>query len=138
MSQPSAITDDATGISAKVTSRGELITAKISHSSSYQASRTTAGTSTVVAGKAGKLFVMTSILATQDKTNLDTHITVFESSDLDSATKNVIILETDFLRNSVLVATGLDIVTQPVQWINFTTDVATGISVTIAGYYIDE
>lgn len=137
MSQPVNIVDPSTGVIAKITSRGELIVAPIQYSTSYATVNTIATTSTVVPAKPDKRFILTSIFIAQDKTNIDTHITLFESDDDSSTTQNKVIFETDFQRNQTMVATGLDIITQPVKWINLTTDQVAVINVTLAGYYID-
>ena len=112
MSQPVNIKDSATSVSAKVTSRGELVVSPIEYSTSYAAENNTAITSTVVIGKSKKRFVLTSIFLSQDKTNVDTHITLFESSGEDSDIEDNVIFETDFAKNQTMVATGLGIVTE--------------------------
>ena len=137
MSQPINIKDPSTGVVAKVTPRGELVVSLIEYSTSYATENNTATTSTVVNGNPSKRFILTSIFIAQDKTNLDTHITLFESSDKDSATEDKIIFETDFARNQTMVATGLGIITGTTKWINMKTNTAARINVTLAGYYID-
>ena len=137
MSQPVNIKDPSTGVIAKVTSRGELVVSLIEYSTSYAAENNTATTSTVVTGKSGKRFILTSIFIAQDKTNLDTHITLFEAPDEDSATEDKVIFETDFARNQTMVATSLGIITDATKWINLKTDTTARINVTLAGYYID-
>ena len=136
MSLPVEI-NDGSGTSAKVTRRGELVIGQISHSTSYAQSRSTAGTSTIVNPQTGKRFVMTAMLLTQDKTNLDTHVTIFEAPDFESTTESKVIIETDLQRNQTMLATGLDIITESTVWINLKTDAAAGINITIAGYYVD-
>jgi len=126
------------GRDAKVSSRGELIVSPIEFSTSYAASLAASGTTTVVKAVADKRFIMTDILLASDRTNVDTNVTVFEASDFESTTEDKVIIEVDFMRNDRMVATGLNIATDPVKWINLKSNTSAGITITIAGYYIDD
>ena len=136
MSQPVQIYDN--GRTSTVTDRGELIVSSISHSKTYTQSNSSATTSTVVPSKAGKQFVITAMLITHDKNNTDVTVSIFEASDDSEATQDTLIITLDMGKNEKFAATGLDIITDPVKWINLTTDGAPTISATISGYYVDE
>ena len=137
MALPVHIRDAYSDSSTIVTSRGQLVTAPLEFSTSYQASTDTTDITNVVKGKAAKIFIVTDIVIAQDKTNTDVDVTLFEADDSSGAATKIF-FELGTTRSDRMVATGLNLATSETKWINFQHDSTTAnISVTIAGYYID-
>lgn len=140
MAITSYLTDPLTDTTVKITPRGELVTGRSSHSKPYAAQRTTAGVSNLVKHNTGKLFVITYVIVSSDKTNVDTQISLYETltEDGDLSTSEQIILAGGLSKNDRVVLGGLDLVTSAGSYINVETDTAATIDVIIMGYYEED
>jgi hypothetical protein len=126
---------------AKVSGRGQLITAPIDYSTpQYNLLDTDDAGVTFFAPIADQLFVITDVIADADRNVGATGVTVqiYESNDRDSATVARTILQFDMVKQSSKIITGLNFVSsQTGRFINAKMD-DNNVALTIAGYYIDE
>lgn len=128
------------GKSAKVTSRGQLITAPIEYSSAYNATLDVAATAyNLVLPKAGKRFVITDLLMYANK-NVDNvteaAVVLYEASSEISTTVAAEIVSTEMLRSATRDFIGLNLITSESVHINAKTS-DDDVFVTLMGYYID-
>jgi hypothetical protein len=125
----------------KVTSRGQLITSAIDYSTPvYNLLDTNDAGVTFFAPIADQLFVITDVIADADRSVGANGVTVeiYESNDEDSATVARAILQFDMVKQSSKIITGLNFITsQTGRFINAKMD-DNNVSLTIAGYYINE
>lgn len=134
---------DGTGTksSAKVTARGEVITAPISYSTSYFQEMTAINTAyNLVVPKSGYEIVITSIIVNANKGVSSTDGALVEIFTADSPTSTTAlgdILTVQLIKNARQVLTGLNIKVGSGVWINAVTDDAT-VFITIAGFHLQE
>lgn len=125
---------------AKVTMRGQLVTAPLSFSEPYTATVNATGTAFVLAAaKTGKRFVITDILLDADK-NVSAStagtIVLYEATASDSTTAAKTILSIEMLKNTDRAITGLNMIVTENVWLNIKTTDAT-IYATVLGYYVE-
>ena len=125
---------------AKVTHRGQLVTAPLSFSEPYTATANATGTAFVLAAaKVGKRFVITDILLDADK-NVSAStagtVVLYEATAAASTTEAKTILSIEMLKNTNRSITGLNLIVTENVWLNIKTTDAT-IYATILGYYVD-
>ena len=132
--------DPETGDAVKINSHGELVVGTQEHSAPYSAQRTTAGVSNVVPIQTGKIFIITYIVVSSDKTNVETQISIYETSSVDGdlSTSEQIVLAGGMSRNDRVILPSLDLATRPSRFLNVETDTAATIDVIIMGYYEDD
>jgi len=134
------LVDERTGLAAGISSRGELFTAPISYSEPHYVSIDVAATAfEIVPGKAGKKFVITSMLLASSKTFASATtaetLTIYEASTADLDTNTKILVQLDMLKNDRMVATGLNIATSnAISIAAIATDIS--VDVTVSGYYV--
>ena len=134
------IFDDKNQAAAQVSVNGELIVGPLAYSTPYYVSVAAASTEyEVVPAKAGKKFIVTSMLLATDKnyaspTVAETLI-IYEASPADLSTNLKTFTKVDFLRNDRLPISGLNIATSTAVSLVAIAD-STAIDVTIAGYYV--
>lgn len=135
MATPVNIRDADTDKSVRVTPNGELITATAQYSKVYQAEASDTDIHNIVIGKSGMIFIITSAIIAQDKTNTDVDITLFEANDIDGASTKKL-FGGGTTRSDRINVPFLNVSTNETKWINFQHDSATAtISVTLTGYY---
>lgn len=139
MSVKGILEDSENGCSAKVTTRGQLITAPLDFSKFYAGAVTANnGVANLLPPIANKRFVITSIILTSNK-NLaanDATVTIYEAPGVSSTTQSAVIITLQIPKNQTLPLTGLNsIITNEGVWLNATSDLET-IFFNVAGYYI--
>lgn len=132
--------DPQTGDAVKINSHGELVVGTQEHSTPYSAQRSTAGVSNIVPIDTGKIFVITYIVVSSDKTNVETHVSIYETSSETGAlsTSEQLILSGGMSKNDRVVLPSLDLATAPSRFLNVETDTTATIDVIIMGYYEDD
>jgi hypothetical protein len=136
MTTPVNIRDSENDWAVCVTKNGELVTTSASYSEVYQESSADINIHNVVVGRPNKIFVITSAIIAQDKTNTDVNVSLFEADDLDGASTKLL-FEGGLTRSDRINVPFLNVATNPTKWINFQHDSATAtIAVTLTGYYI--
>lgn len=128
------------GVVAEVTSRGQLITAPISYSTSFVATANLDDTAfNLVGPKANRVFVITGAIITGTKsisTTVDATVLIYEAETAASTTIDNTLLELAVPRSSVIPLPGLNIITEGEgNYINIKTSDETVIC-TLFGYYI--
>lgn len=141
MSIKSIIKDGSgSGAEAKVTSRGQLITAPLEFSDPLTIDLTTTGIAyNFFKPKSGRRFVITEIFVHTNRTSPTggTLIEIFEASEVDSITIDRSLFKVDLARQVGVGHGSLNWIISEGVWLNAKTDTSTGISsVTVAGYYI--
>jgi hypothetical protein len=139
MSIKSEIIDGrGTSSKAKVTSRGQLVTAPLDFSISYtQEVNATATAFNFVGPETNKRFVITDILLYANK-NIgvnDASIQIYEADSDTETTVSKTILDIEMLKQTSRDITGLNLIITEGKWVNIKTDDAT-IFATIMGYYV--
>jgi hypothetical protein len=125
------------GRHVQVNHGGELVVGPREYSEPYQASVTGTTITNIIQPKMGYFFVITDIIVSQDRTNTDVQVDIFEAdSETGAATQNIFTVDT--AKNQVVPLTGLNLISTDInKWINFQTDSATAeIRVTVAGYFL--
>lgn len=132
---------DGTGTSseAKVTSRGQLVTAPLEFSSAYNAAATANNTAyTLVEPLNGKRFVIDSIMlyANQGVSNTaDATVDIYEATSNTSTTISTSLVQTNMVRGNRIVLSGVNLIVSEGVWVNVkTTD--NDVYATIFGYYV--
>jgi hypothetical protein len=133
------IGDGNNGVTAKVTSRNQLVTAPLDFSVFYTASVTVDNTAANLVGpKAGKRFVITDLILTGDRGIAANGAVakVYEAADDSTATVSTLIYEDEIAKQTRAVLTGLNIIVSEGKWVNVVAD-DTIVRANLAGYYID-
>jgi len=117
---------------AKVTERGQLVTAPLDYSTMFPCEITTdAGACEVLPPISGKQFVITNIILS---TNADTVVNVYESNEPDGAIETSI-LQIDIALKAVVPVGPLNLILNPGKWLNITAT-KKKVFANISGYYI--
>lgn len=133
------IADLATNISAKVTSRGELVTGHLSFSKAYNATASVINTGyNAIAPRAGNIFVITDILiyANKDIGVNDASIVIYTANSPTSTTAIESLISAEIKANTARDLTGLNLLVPNGVWVNVKTDDNT-VYFTIMGYYVE-
>lgn len=128
------------GVAAEVTTRGQLITAPISYSSSFVATANVDDTAfNLVFPKAERVFVITGAIITGTKSIsavTDATVIVYEASSDTSITVANTLIELALPRSEIIPLTDLNIITEiEGSYINIKTSDETVVC-TLLGYYI--
>ena len=127
--------------SPNITGRGQLVTSALSFEQFYLGSTTVDNTAVnVVPPLTNKCFVITAIILSADRSvAVNGAVTdVFENSvGPTDGTVTRQILQEEIAKQTRMVATGLNIITQPGRWINVKSDDVI-VRCNIAGYYVDD
>jgi len=128
------------GKEAKVTTRGELVTAPLEHSVAYPQTFDVINTAYNFVGPlANKRFVITAITLTANKNvsnTVEATVTIYEATASDSTTVSTLIYQDGLIRQTRAVITGLNLITSEGVWINGKTD-DDDIIANVMGYYVD-
>jgi hypothetical protein len=128
------------GYQAKVTKRGQLVTAPLDYSTAYFNAVNAVDTAFEVTGpNASRQFVITDILLDADKNvsaNTAGTIVLYEADSGTSTTATKTILTIEMLKNTARVITGINLIVTAGKWLNIKTTDAT-IYATILGYYVE-
>ena len=133
------IIDLATNVSAKVTSRGELVVGRLAFSSAYNATAAVINTGyNLIVPKAGQCFVITDLLiyANKDVGAGDATISVYTATTVASTAVVRELLGTEIKANTSRDLTGLNLIVEEGYWVNVKTDDNT-VFFTMMGYYVD-
>lgn len=140
MSLPTIIKDGTgTGCSAKVSARGQLVTAPLDFSTLYPKKLDVINTAFNYVGPlTEKVFVITDIIlyANKDVGPADAIVDIYETSSATSATILRSIFQTEIPKYSNFIMTGLNLITSEGVWLNGKTN-DNSIFTNIGGYYID-
>jgi hypothetical protein len=134
------IVDLGNDTSAKVTSRGELVTGKLNFSSAYNANAVVINTGyNLIVPRNGHCFVITDILIFADKSVSvnDATISVYTASSATSTTAIDTILTTQIKASTSRDLTGLNLLVSHGVWVNAKTD-DNNVYFTIFGYYVED
>ena len=127
--------------SPNITGRGQLVTSALSFEQFYLGSTAVANTAVnVVTPLTNKCFVITAIILSADRSvGANGAVTdIFENSvGPTDGTVTRQILQEEIAKQTRMVATGLNIITQPGRWINVKSDDVI-VRCNIAGYYVDD
>lgn len=124
---------------AKVTKRGQLITAPLDFSTFYNAEVDVINTGfTIVTPRGGKQFVITSLIVYANKLvgTGDATVEIYEADSLDSTVVSASIFKQEMLKQTNLPLGQLNVIVSEGKWVNVKTDDNT-IFVNMAGYYVD-
>ena len=126
----------SSGRIVSVNSSGELVVGPSSFSEPYTGSVTGTTITNLVRGRVNEFFVVTDMIISQDRTNTDSAVTVFESDSVDGPSTDDIIT-VDLIKSQAIPLTGLNLIsTARGKYINFQSDSGTAtIRVTVMGYY---
>ena len=132
-----SLIDATTDRAVNVNSHGELIVGRKEHSLPYAVQHTVASVSNVVPLETNNIFIITYVIVSTDKTNVDTQVSIYETSILagDASTSEQIILQGGMGRNDRVILPGLDLATLTSRYINVETDTAATVDVVVMGYY---
>lgn len=133
------IGDGPLGVTAKVTSRNQLVVAPLDFSIFYTGSVTVNNTAVNLVGpKAGKRFVITDLILTGDRSIAANGAVakVYEAADDSTATVATLIYEDEIAKQTRAVLTGLNIIVNEARWVNVVAD-DTIVRANLGGYYID-
>ena len=134
------LSDPSTGSQAKVTNRGQLVTAPLDFSDPIQADLTVTCTAVNFFGpQSNQRLVITSILIGADRNVSQSCGAIVEIYEATSATATTVtkgIIKTGIVKNGTLPLLPLNFLATQGVWINAKTDDA-NINITIAGYFID-
>ncbi len=133
------VVDLSTDVSAKVTSRGELVVGGLSFSSAYSATATVINTGyNLVPPQDGHCFVITDILIYADKSVSvnDATVVIYTANSSTSTTAIDTILETQIKASTARDLTGLKLMVEAGNWINAKTD-DNNVYFTLFGYYVE-
>jgi hypothetical protein len=126
--------------SAKVTNRGQVVTAPIEYDQSYFNSMTSTGTAyNFVTPKTKMRFVITGFIATSNKdvgTTNGATIPIIETDGPASTTPTKTLLQLELTKLDGRELTGLNLLTNKGVWVNASTNDAT-VNLTLMGYYVD-
>jgi hypothetical protein len=139
MSAPVHIVDGGgTGTQAKVTTRGQLVSAPIEYDEVYNQSVVVANTAyNLIEPVDGKRFVITVILFLAKKTvTTDVVIELYETENNTSITVTKSIIEQELLKNASRNLFGLNLITSKGAYISVKADDAE-VLCTLMGYYVD-
>lgn len=128
-----------TGCSARVTKRGQLVTAPLGFSVMYPKKLDTINTAFNYIGPISKkIFVITDIIiyANKDVGPNDAAVDIYEADSDTSTTILRSIFQTEIPKFSNFIMTGLNLITNEGVWLNGKTD-DNSIFTNIGGYYID-
>lgn len=135
--------EDGSGTSttAKVSSRGQLVTGALDFSSAFTVTADVADTAfSLVPPITGKKFVITDLLIDAGKSvsaSTAGTVEIYEATKVDETTIDKLILSIEMLKNTNRVITGINlIVASEGRWINLKTTDAT-VAATLLGYYVD-
>ena len=124
---------------AKVSERGELITAPISYNFKYFQLLNVIDTSfNFTAPQAGKQFVIDGFYVSGDRNvnaNVGATVIIYEADSPTSTTPIETIVELDIGKIDRQIATKLNMITNPGIWINAKTD-SINVKVTLFGHYV--
>lgn len=133
------IVDLGSDVSAKVTSRGELVVGHLSFSSAYNANATVINTGyNLVPPQDGNCFIITDIMIFADR-NVgvnDATISIYTAQSPTSATAETTILTTQIKASTSRDLTGLNLLVTHGVWVNAKTD-DNNVYFTVFGYYIE-
>ena len=133
------IEDPITGSLARVTERGQLVTASLSYSDTYNVQVTLTNTAyNFIAPKQKKRFVITDILlyANRDVAVTDATVVIYEATSPSTTTVSKTILSIEMPKNTSRDIIGLNLITNEGVWLNIKTDDNT-IFANMMGYYVD-
>lgn len=134
------INDPSTGSQAKVTSRGQLVTAPLEFSDPVQNDLTVTCTAVnFFTPQSGQRLVITAIFVGADRNVSQSCGAIVEIYEATSATSTIVaktIFKTGIIKNGTLPLLGLNFLATQGVWLNAKTDDA-NINITIAGYFID-
>lgn len=140
MSIKTKIIGQGNGVEAKITSRGELVTAPLDYSSAYYVSAASDNTAyNFIAPIGDKRFVITGILLDAGKNVSNTTagtVVVYEAVSGQTTTASKTLLSIEMLRNTSRVISGISVITTEGVFINIKTTDAE-VSATLLGYYVD-
>jgi len=137
MTTPVNIKDSDSDTAARVSVNGELHTSPLFYSEVYQATSSDINVHNIVIGQPNKQFIITSAIISQDKTNTDVDVSLFEADDIDGVSTKIL-FEGGTTRSDRIIVPFLNVATNKTKWINFQHDSATAtLNVTITGYYVD-
>jgi hypothetical protein len=133
--------EDGSGTSsgAKITTRGQLVTAPLDYSKAYNATAGTANTAAnLVVPVVGWQFVITSIhlYANKNVGAGDATVVLYEASASDTATVDTTIFTAEMVKQTSRDFTGLNLIVTVGKWINVKTD-DDDVFATILGYYVE-
>ncbi len=135
------INDPSTGNQAKVTTRGQLVTAPLDFSCPVALCITCACVASNFFGpQSGQQLVVTDIFVHADRTApvAGSLIEIYEAASATSITSTKTIFKVDLPRSGGGIHTGLNFLITQGVWLNAKSDLSSGInSITIAGYFID-
>ena len=128
------------GKEAKVTSYGQLVTAPLDFSTTYNATAGTANTPVnLIVPKTGKVFIINTIMlyANQSVSNTaDATVVLYEATSSTTATESKSILSTAMVRSNRVVLNNVNILVSEGVWVNLKTD-DDDVYGTIIGYYVN-
>ncbi len=135
----SHITDSATGVEAKISRYGQLVTGAISYNSVANTELDSTGTAfNMVTPREGKRIVIDALIlfANRNVGVNDATVEIY-CSDVgpEETTASTEILTTQMIKQSALPLMNLNLITEPGCWVNIKTDDAT-IFATLFYYYI--
>lgn len=139
MAGKTLIEDPKTGNLARVTERGQLITAPLEYSEAYNVQVALTNTAyNFIAPKQGKRFVITDILlyANRDVAVTDATVVIYEATSASTTTVTKTLLSIEMPKNSHRDIVGLNLITNEGVWLNIKTDDNTIFS-NLMGYYVD-
>jgi len=126
------------GVKAKVTSRGQLVTAPLEYSSISTLTMDVINTAyNFYSPIQGKQFVITGILTYADKNvgTGDASVEIYEAEGATETTVSSSILNFELPKNAFRDLTALNLITSPGVWINGKTN-DNNVFTTILGYYV--
>lgn len=127
------------GNEVKVTSRGQLVTAPLEFSDTFNIKAELDNTAyNLVTPLTNKQFVITDIILTANKNvgAADATVELYEANAVDTTTVEKCIIQLEMKKSSTLPLTGLNMITTKGVWINIKTD-DDDVFATLMGYYID-
>lgn len=126
------------GITAGVSSRGQLVTGPLDFSTAYAVTASVDDTAyNFVPPKSGKRFVITDILLYANKGVgvADATVAVYEADSATSTAVTKSILAIEMLKQTARDITGLNLIVSEGKWVNIKTDDNT-VFATMMGYYV--
>ena len=91
----------------------------------------------IVPLRSNNRFIITYLIVSSDKTNVDTQVDIYETRTVDgnATTAEAVILSGGLSKNDRVVMSGLDLATLPSRFVNIETDSLAAINVIVMGYY---
>jgi len=127
------------GTLAKVSSRGQLITAPLAFSKVYNATAAVINTAyNIITPRTNKQFVITSVLLYANKSvgASDATVTVYEADASDTLTSTEDVFSIEMVKQTSLVLSSLNLILSEGKWLNIKTD-DDDIFITVTGYYVE-